>query len=293
MDFYQSTKTDDLINKFELEELLEHFYYIKRRYSILETIDVNDLLIKNNIFTRSELYEIECWALRNLKSKNILPEGSPLSSKQKHLVEKENEGLIHSKDDGISYLKSEFNLSNFNFTSELVERYKRLWLAKRIIDQITKTIKKIVFRFKWKYRYYHLVHDPVVRYWYPTALVIYISIVACLLIPYGYSYVNYRVDLHNWENFNKNHTIRVYKTRTGSRYHKAYHYSNRNEPVDLFSAYYDLGLTPCHTCNPPDPNFTPKPKPPESKKMFFLIPLYFIGLYLWPKFEYKHWYLHR
>ncbi len=43
--------------------------------------------------------------------------------------------------------------------------------------------------------------------------------------------------------------IDVFKTRTGERYHRGYHYSKRNSRVDLYTAL-KKGLTPCQVCKP-------------------------------------------
>jgi hypothetical protein len=52
----------------------------------------------------------------------------------------------------------------------------------------------------------------------------------------------------------------VYFTCTGEKYHKAYHYHERNYPISLFEAS-EKKYTRCRICNPPIvPDYKGKPK---------------------------------
>lgn len=56
--------------------------------------------------------------------------------------------------------------------------------------------------------------------------------------------------------------ITVFKTRTGERYHRPYHYRGRNDPVGLGSAIRS-GLTPCGTCRPVFRQIPDRPTKPK------------------------------
>ena len=62
-------------------------------------------------------------------------------------------------------------------------------------------------------------------------------------------YIICQVDTDYAESIAELKNIYVYKTRTGERYHRSYHYSDRNYKLSLYSAIHK-GLTPCRVCNP-------------------------------------------
>lgn len=68
-------------------------------------------------------------------------------------------------------------------------------------------------------------------------------------------------------------SITVYKTRTGERYHRSYHYRGRNYPIGLGSAIRS-GLTPCGTCRPLYRQIPDRPVRPSKPK---LLPRTFVG----------------
>ena len=62
-------------------------------------------------------------------------------------------------------------------------------------------------------------------------------------------FIIFQVDSDYSEKISELKNIYVYKTRTGERYHRSYHYSNRNYKLSLYSALHQ-GLTPCQVCKP-------------------------------------------
>jgi len=88
----------------------------------------------------------------------------------------------------------------------------------------------------------------------------------------------------------------VYKTLTGERYHRAYHYSSRNHSIPLGNAIKN-GYTPCRVCKPPNPG-TEIFHPPAYKKpwwialckfvLWFLGLTFFYGLYIFANHGNKH-----
>lgn len=66
-----------------------------------------------------------------------------------------------------------------------------------------------------------------------------------------------KVDSDYCEKISELKNIYVYKTRTGERYHRSYHYSNRNYKLSLYSALHQ-GLTPCQVCRPINRKLPPR-----------------------------------
>jgi hypothetical protein len=62
--------------------------------------------------------------------------------------------------------------------------------------------------------------------------------------------------------------ITVYKTSTGSRYHRGYHYRTRNYPIPLGEAIKS-GYTPCAVCNPPSSAIHLR-RPPKYEQPFWI-----------------------
>ena len=62
-------------------------------------------------------------------------------------------------------------------------------------------------------------------------------------------YIICQIDTEYAESIAELKNIYVYKTRTGERYHRSYHYSDRNYKLSLYSALKQ-DLTPCQVCNP-------------------------------------------
>ncbi len=293
MKLRQVVKPLDLIDKAGLTDLLHDFYYLRKRYSVVPIDDVDELLIKNKIFRPDELEVIERNAIIDLKPRQIISSLSALSSKQKKIIEMENRSYISRRTESIDYLRSEFNLSEYNYNTEIIERYKRIWIASQTIQELSSYFKQKLFEFKWRYSYYQYIHNPIIRFWYPTVLALYFLFTGYILTSFSYSYINYSVELSNWKSYNKSHSSTVYKTRTGKRYHERYHYSKRNYPTDLFTAYYELGLTPCLVCTPPEPEFSKEPAAPNAHKLLLLIPVFFIGYYGYTHLASKYWQLGR
>lgn len=95
-----------------------------------------------------------------------------------------------------------------------------------------------------------------------------------------YTNVEWKNSLEEWRQFNIKNSPTVYVTRTGEKYHNAYHYHNRNSALSLFEAYEE-GYSPCHVCRPPSaPTYSGKPdKPPFYFYNWFIISVLFSALY--------------
>jgi len=66
--------------------------------------------------------------------------------------------------------------------------------------------------------------------------------------------------VNNWRKRNIESSPKVYITKTGEKYHRAYHYRGRNIEISLFEAN-EKGYDPCMVCLPPiAPEYDNKPK---------------------------------
>ena len=80
------------------------------------------------------------------------------------------------------------------------------------------------------------------------------------------SLVTYEADLAAYEQeLDQLDNITVYKTRTGERYHRPYHYRGRNYRIGLGSAIRS-DLTPCGTCRPIYRQIPDRPVRPSKAK---------------------------
>ena len=65
--------------------------------------------------------------------------------------------------------------------------------------------------------------------------------------------------INKWEKDCIDNYPTVYITKTGVKYHKQYHYSDRNSSIPIFKAS-EKNYTPCGTCKPIElPDFPDKP----------------------------------
>jgi hypothetical protein len=73
-----------------------------------------------------------------------------------------------------------------------------------------------------------------------------------------------------WRNKNIQESPTVCITYSGERYHRCYHYSNRNSSLSLFEAV-EQGYTPCQTCRPKQaPHYSGKPRIPAFSPFYIL-----------------------
>ncbi len=95
---------------------------------------------------------------------------------------------------------------------------------------------------------------------------IYILILLCTIIgniiflPTLYEeYESYNFQINKWKLNQIKNSERVCYTRTGTKYHRCYHYSGRNYETSTFEAVTERNLDPCSVCNPEYPNFDSMP----------------------------------
>jgi hypothetical protein len=84
---------------------------------------------------------------------------------------------------------------------------------------------------------------------YASYIIIIIGIVGVLIGGRISEYIIFQIDSDYAQNIEELKNINVYITRTGERYHKAYHYSDRDYKISLYSALHK-GYTPCQVCRP-------------------------------------------
>jgi hypothetical protein len=96
------------------------------------------------------------------------------------------------------------------------------------------------------------------------------------------NYANYEAKVSQYKRkIDALNKIIVYKTRTGSRYHRGYHYHSRNYSIPLGDAI-TTGYTPCGVCRPTNPGMDIL-NPPFYKEPWWIALIKFIiwgtGLY--------------
>jgi len=74
--------------------------------------------------------------------------------------------------------------------------------------------------------------------------------------------IQWNNSVEQWRQYNIQHSPTVCVTSSGKRYHRCYHYRNRNFSMSLFEAD-EKGYSPCGTCHPPiAPTYSGKPDRP-------------------------------
>lgn len=81
--------------------------------------------------------------------------------------------------------------------------------------------------------------------------------------------IPYWNNLSDWKQECKENAPIVYVTNYGGKYHKGYHYKDRNHEINLFEAAYERRYSPCNVCKPIYKDYRNSSTKPKKKKSIF------------------------
>ena len=254
----------------KVEKILPKIVYLSERYNLDSLGDI-ELGLNNTIspysINRDDIKKL-IWNTRVFSVYKIRSP-HPLNNEDIDGFELEANSILENEKDIWKYLNKDVSYRDFNEFDWYKECYVRTYIAKQYARKLWKQIKDILnpdIKRRMKTDSFFIKNKKRIK----------ILIIGVLLLISTFTTIsslskdiNYKSEYRKWEKECIKASPTVYVTATGAKYHRAYHYSGRNYPMDLFTAirHYD----PCLVCNPPIGNFNSPPINPDAHPYWLLI----------------------